>query len=464
MIEVAANAPEQALVIRFEPIQSPAAWRAPAEAAPDLRFAQSLRAARALSQWRSERIGGPVVAWIENPLGPAQWALALAADLRAAEPRIDPGAPLAGPATGLLPACGALSLLAHGASCAIDLAPPPGADWHAVLKDWRRPPGSQPRDARHALRAGAAFGLGPANPLAGTLENLLLMLSTLPLERALEREARFLAAMTDDPRLALAARARRDPARYPGALTERLMHTYMIEGLALLGDGIAADEIEQAAAETGFAHGPLWWMDQINLETLDEMLHDELHRLASAASAGDVHEHDHAHDHGHGHDHGHDHGHGHGHGHGHDHGHAHHHHDVSSIRMPEPAVYVLEKMAHGFGRRGRLAGGGFYEVEAGFDDELWDGLSAFARGRRKVPRADVGERLLLAVVADALREGSLGGDARYPSSAVLPPAPDFPAWTGGPLRWAQSVGRRALADRLADLATRYGPRFSMPNT
>lgn len=73
------------------------------------------------------------------------------------------------------------------------------------------------------------------------------------------------------------------------------------------------------------------------------------------------------------------------------------------------------------------------------------------------------ERLLLAPVLAIIR--ALGADR--------PAAPDlvdldavagwgFPAWTGGPLSYADRIGAAALAARCEALAARHGPRFAAP--
>ena len=180
---------------------------------------------------------------------------------------------------------------------------------------------------------------------------------------------------------------------------QRVSYALMIEAMALLGEGVAPAQIESAASTFGFAMPPLLMIDHLSLHVLDELLHDELHQLAHDHQ--DEPKHDHGHDHKHGHDHGHDHEHDHGHGHDHDHGHEHKHdhghghsHGGVSKRMPESAVYVLEKMAHGFDRQGVDSGYGLYEHEEDGSAELWDGLSVFARGARAVPPADVQDRLV----------------------------------------------------------------------
>jgi 3-hydroxyacyl-CoA dehydrogenase/enoyl-CoA hydratase/3-hydroxybutyryl-CoA epimerase len=64
-----------------------------------------------------------------------------------------------------------------------------------------------------------------------------------------------------------------------------------------------------------------------------------------------------------------------------------------STRFPQAAVYVIEKMAHGFRRTGRAAGGGFYDYPAEGQPTLWSGLKVFERGARAIDDAEVAARL-----------------------------------------------------------------------
>ena len=187
-------------------------------------------------------------------------------------------------------------------------------------------------------------------------------------------------------------------------------------------------------------------------------------------NSGDRHGDRHGHGHGHGHEHGHapkhDHGHSHSDDTAHTHRHAHsdpkpaqrHVHAVKSRRIPESAVYALEKMAHGFRRLGRAAGGGFYDYSSD-PPQLWSGLKTFERRGRKVEPADVRDRLILA-----------GAIAAIGASAGTTPG-SVPAVFGGQIPGdaaqarallAAAGGEAAFAARASDLATRFGPRFQAP--
>jgi 3-hydroxyacyl-CoA dehydrogenase/enoyl-CoA hydratase/3-hydroxybutyryl-CoA epimerase len=126
--------------------------------------------------------------------------------------------------------------------------------------------------------------------------------------------------------------------------------------------------------------------------------------------------------------------------------------------MPESAVYALEKMAHGFRRLGRSAGGGFYDYSSD-PPQLWSGLKTFERRGRKLESVDVRDRLILA-----------GAIAAIGASAGTTPG-SVPAVFGGRIPGdaaqaramvAATGGEAAFVARANDLTARFGPRFQPP--
>lgn len=263
------------------------------------------------------------------------------------------------------------------------------------------------------------------------------------------------------------------PGAAPDPLAQRLREAYLNEGMALLGEGVAASLIEQTGVELGLPAGPLALLDEVSLQAIDEALHRRLdgrepgHHGHDHARHGD-HEH---HDHGH-----HDNGHG---GHDHDHGPGHeghalsHRHEPASPgsgawppapSMPESAVYVLEKMAHGYRRMGRAAGRGFYDYPADEPRALWPGLSAFERGASPIGTDDVRDRLLYAPAVEAARcvHDGLIGPAQADAGSLRDGV--FPAWTGGVAHFIDHVGAARFVERADELAARYGERFRVPGS
>ena len=344
------------------------------------------------------------------------------------------------------------------------------------------------------------------------------------------------------------------PTAAQPSLARQILDAYAIEGMALLGDGVAPADVEAAAARLGTTAGPLAAADQVSISYFDEVLHrlegGHGHSHAAGHDHGHAHQHDHEHDHGHGHDHGqaHDHDHGHehehehghahehGHGHDHDHGQAHaepHRHDQShegahahgqhgprdphghddghghddehdhshehaqspasaakqpvsatdalalaasrraerkareaalEAVFPKSAVYVLEKMSHGFKRSGGKGAPGFYDGRSEADAPLWSGLSVFSRGGKTLDAAEIDDRLRLSIALTLLR--AVDADQTPPieaSTNVLPLA------EAGALihietvkSWINADGPAAFEARARDLAGRYGPRFDPP--
>ncbi len=279
-----------------------------------------------------------------------------------------------------------------------------------------------------------------------------------------------------------------------GFYTSRVFGTFVNEGMALLGEGVPPATIENIGIQIGMPVGPLAVLDEVSLKLADDVLHQELADLERTASTGD-HGHDHAphaeHDndcnHGHGrghakdhehaHDHGHERDHDHKHDHEHDHAHDHkpaavpataakahtHNHKIKSRRMAESAVYVLEKMSHGYRRMGRAYGAGFYEYPADGEKFLWPGLSAFAKGGKPVPLDDIRDRLLYAQAIETVRclqEGVLTSTRDANIGSIF--GWGFPAYTGGTAQFVNHVGTAAFVTRARELAQRYGERFEPP--
>jgi 3-hydroxyacyl-CoA dehydrogenase / enoyl-CoA hydratase / 3-hydroxybutyryl-CoA epimerase len=280
-----------------------------------------------------------------------------------------------------------------------------------------------------------------------------------------------------------------------GFYTSRVFGTYVNEGMALLGEGMPAAMVENAGMQIGMPVGPLAVLDEVSLKLADDVLHQELADLEAKARA--VHEHkahdhaEHEHDHNHDHDHKHDHeAHGHDHGHDHkehNHDHASHNHDhheharehdqahdhsahshdkkphkhsIKSERMPESAVYVLEKMSHGYKRMGRAHGAGFYDY-SGQGKSLWSGLKTFERGGKVIAMTDAKDRMLYAQALETVRcmdEGVLESTRDANIGSIF--GWGFPAYTGGTAQFVNHIGVAQFVQRADELAALYGTRFT----
>lgn len=268
--------------------------------------------------------------------------------------------------------------------------------------------------------------------------------------------------------------------------TARVRAAGLLEAMALVGDGVPADRVEKLAESIGLRPTPLAMLDEVSLAPIDAAHHASGHSHHGHGHHHDDHAHHAHHHHHHDHDNDNDHDHGHGHGHGHDHGHEHshahehdgnHHHDhghghdrepapygldeAAWPEVPPPAVHVLEKMAHGFGRQGRSGKGGFYDYPDGSDPVLWSGLQAFERPSVAIDDADVTDRLVLAQAMEALRSLAQGHVTRERLDEFVRAA-GFPL-AGGITALIGRRGRAAFEARCAELASRYGKRFALPD-
>lgn len=131
--------------------------------------------------------------------------------------------------------------------------------------------------------------------------------------------------------------------------------------------------------------------------------------------------------------------------------------------MPEAAVYVLEKMAHGFRRMGRAAGAGFYDYPASGPRLLWSGLKAFERRSKRIDPEDVRDRLIYVQVLETVRclqEGVVEGTRAANDGSIV--GCGFPSHTGGTVQFINHAGAAAVVERARELASRYGARFEPP--
>jgi 3-hydroxyacyl-CoA dehydrogenase/enoyl-CoA hydratase/3-hydroxybutyryl-CoA epimerase len=203
-----------------------------------------------------------------------------------------------------------------------------------------------------------------------------------------------------------------------GFFTSRVFGTYVMEGIALLGEGVPAASVEQAALQAGYPVGPLAVTDEVTL-TLGR------HVRVEARKAG-----------------------------------------VES--PPHPAEAVVNAMIDEYGRPGKSSGQGFYDYPAdGSPKRLWPGLAkAFgAVVPPPVDMHDMQERLLFAEVLESVRcldEGVLASPADGNIGSLF--GIGFPAWTGGVLQFVETYpgGVAGFVARAQELAEHYGDRFTPP--
>lgn len=202
-----------------------------------------------------------------------------------------------------------------------------------------------------------------------------------------------------------------------GFFTSRVFGTYTYEGLAMLAEGIAPAQIENAAWLAGFPVGPLAVMDEVSLTLLLQVREQT---RADQQAAG----------------------------------------QEESERAGDA---VLDRMLS-LQRHGRAAGAGFYDYPEGAKKRLWPGLAdALERPSVEVPLADLKDRLLYVQALEAVRildEGVLNSVAEANIGSIF--GLGYPAWTGGVLQFINQSGLATFAARARNLSEHYGRRFEPP--
>jgi 3-hydroxyacyl-CoA dehydrogenase / enoyl-CoA hydratase / 3-hydroxybutyryl-CoA epimerase len=204
-----------------------------------------------------------------------------------------------------------------------------------------------------------------------------------------------------------------------GFFTSRVFGTFVMEGAAMLGEGIPAPVIEQAGIQAGMPVGPLAVLDETALSLSVHVLDQT--RADIRAEGGTY--------------------------------------------IATQGELLVERMVKEFDRNGRAAGGGFYEYpeEKGARKFLWPELKQlFEKPGTRWDMADLKDRLLYRQAVET---------ARCLSENVLTTVHDanigsifgigFPGWTGGALQFIYGMGVDAFCSRAAELAAKWGPGFAV---
>ena len=203
-----------------------------------------------------------------------------------------------------------------------------------------------------------------------------------------------------------------------GFFTSRVFGTFTNEGIAMLGEGVAAALIENEARKAGMPVGPLAISDEVSLSLMQHIRQQTLEDLAEEGKGIPVH----------------------------------------------PAFAVIELMLGEYKRPGKAAGGGFYEYPHGAKKHLWPALkSRFERADAQIAPQDVRDRLLFIQAIETVRcleEGVLESVADANVGSIF--GIGFAAWTGGALQFINQYGVKDFVARAQYLAEQYGERFLPP--
>jgi len=203
-----------------------------------------------------------------------------------------------------------------------------------------------------------------------------------------------------------------------GFFTSRVFGTFTNEGIAMLGEGVAAPMIETEARKAGMPIGPLAICDEVSLSLLSHIRQQTAKDLQAEGKP-----------------------------------------------LPEhPAFAVIDLLLNEYKRPGKAAGGGFYDYPAGGQKHLWPQLKTrFEKADGQISPQDVRDRLLFVQAIETVRcveEGVLCSTADANIGSIF--GIGFAAWTGGALQFINQYGLKDFIARAQYLAEQYGERFAPP--
>ncbi len=206
-----------------------------------------------------------------------------------------------------------------------------------------------------------------------------------------------------------------------GFFTSRVIGTFINEAIAMVGEGIHALSVEQAALQAGYPVGPLKLIDEINMR-LSLHIAEET-RKALEADGQDFPEH--------------------------------------------PGLKIMDKMVNELDRPGKKDGKGFYEYSDSGKGHIWPGLKEQFGDDKEIPFKDMQERMLFIEAIETVKcfdEGVMDsiGDANIGSIFGI----GFPAWSGGVMQYINQYdgGLQGFVERAAELEKTYGERFAVPQS
>ena len=202
-----------------------------------------------------------------------------------------------------------------------------------------------------------------------------------------------------------------------GFYTSRTFGTFVMEGAAMLGEGIPAPVIENAAMQAGMPVGPLAVLDETALSL-------SVHVLAQTRIDFQK---------------------------------------EGKQYVATPGETLVEHLVKRHQRYGRASGGGFYDYPEGGKKHLWPELKTlFEKPGVEWELLDIKDRLLYRQAVETARclaEGVLTSvhDGNIGSIFGI----GFPAWTGGALQFIYGQGIEVFEQRCTELARKYGSGFAL---
>jgi 3-hydroxyacyl-CoA dehydrogenase/enoyl-CoA hydratase/3-hydroxybutyryl-CoA epimerase len=206
-----------------------------------------------------------------------------------------------------------------------------------------------------------------------------------------------------------------------GFYTSRVIGTFINEGLALLGEGVAPYSLDRAGTMAGFPVGVLQLSDELNLELMGKIRKASKEALEAEGHAW----------------------------------------------VDHPGFDVVDKMLAA-GRAGKLRGAGFYEYADGKRGSIWAGLAdLFPLAAEQPSIQEIQDRLLFPMPLETVKcfdEGVLDSTSEANIGSIF--GIGMPANTGGTITFINNYegGLAGFVARANELADKYGERFRPSQT
>ena len=202
-----------------------------------------------------------------------------------------------------------------------------------------------------------------------------------------------------------------------GFYTSRVFATYVLEGIAMLGEGNNPRAVEAAGLQAGMPVGPLALTDEVSLNLMVHIRNQTIEDLKVEGKTVADH----------------------------------------------PAYGVADKMVDTYKRPGKAAGGGFYEYPKEGKKFLWPGLAEAFPHTTDLDQKTMIERMMFIQCIETVRcmeEGVLTSVADGNIGSIF--GWGFAPFKGGTLQYINDYGFKKFIARAKELQAGYGDRFAVP--